>query len=249
MVGVEHDRAARLEPEEDLGLRLGDGADRGEELEMRRRDSSDNRDVRTNQLDQRRDLAGVVHADLEYGVLGFARHAGEHQRHTPVIVERLDRPVRRAGRRQHRADRFLRTSLAGAAGDGDNQRLAAGSRGAAERAKRFERIVDDDQPVAAVDAEPVAADDRGGGAGGECRTDEVVPVMLVALNGDEQRVVLDLAAVDGHRMERTVRQSLGPSPRCGDGFGDGPERLHQRPFSVSATTSWSEKWVLVVPTI
>ncbi len=87
VVGVEHRGAARLEAEENLGLGLGDLADRLEEFEMRRGDRGDHRDVRPHQLHQRRDLAGVVHADLEHAVLRLARQARQHQRHAPVIVE------------------------------------------------------------------------------------------------------------------------------------------------------------------
>ena len=37
-------------------------------LEMHRRDVGHHRDMRAHHVDQRRDLAGVVHADLEHAV-------------------------------------------------------------------------------------------------------------------------------------------------------------------------------------
>ena len=57
--------AARLEAVEDLGLRVGDGFDDAEVFEMHRRDRGDHRDMRPHHRGQRRDLAGMVHADLE----------------------------------------------------------------------------------------------------------------------------------------------------------------------------------------
>ena len=42
----------------------------------------------------------VVHADLEDREIAIGRHAGQRQRHAPMIVERLGRSVHRAARRQ-----------------------------------------------------------------------------------------------------------------------------------------------------
>ena len=68
IVPVEDGGAARLEPEKDLGLGVGDFGDAVEELEMHRRDGRHDCDMRADQPRQRRDLAGVVHADLEHAI-------------------------------------------------------------------------------------------------------------------------------------------------------------------------------------
>ena len=66
-----------------------------EEFEMHRLDGGDDRDVRAHHPRQRRDLAGVVHADLEDAEARARRHARQRQRHAPVVVERGRRVVRR----------------------------------------------------------------------------------------------------------------------------------------------------------
>jgi hypothetical protein len=43
--------------------------------------------VGPDKLGQRRDLTGMVHADLEDTELRLARQPRQHQRHAPVIVE------------------------------------------------------------------------------------------------------------------------------------------------------------------
>ena len=59
-------RPARLEAEEDLGLRVGDRFDRAEMFDVDGRDRRHQRDMRPRHAGERRDLAGVVHADLEH---------------------------------------------------------------------------------------------------------------------------------------------------------------------------------------
>ena len=66
VVAIEHGGAARLEPEEDLRLGVGDLFQRAEIFQMHRRDRGDDRHMRAHQLGERRDLAGMVHADLEH---------------------------------------------------------------------------------------------------------------------------------------------------------------------------------------
>ena len=77
---------------------------------------------------ERRDLARMVHADLEHAVLRGLRHARQRQRHAPVVVVGLLRGMRGAERRQAQAQRFLGAGLADAAGDGDDLRVAADAR-------------------------------------------------------------------------------------------------------------------------
>ena len=99
-------RAARQQAREDLRLLVGHALDRAHALQVRRRDPRDHRDVRLHHLRARRDLARRVHADLEDRPLGLARHPRQRQRHAPVIVERLVRPVRMARRADRCAPAF-----------------------------------------------------------------------------------------------------------------------------------------------
>ncbi len=128
IVAVDHRGAAGNEPEKDLGLGVRDLIDRLEEFEMHRRDGGDDRHVGPHQPGERRDLAGVVHADLENAVAGLLGQARERERHAPVIVERGDRGMDLAVAREREAERILGRGLADRAGDRDDLGAAAGPR-------------------------------------------------------------------------------------------------------------------------
>ncbi len=88
---------------EDFRLGVGDRLDAGEEFEMHRLDRGDRpRTCGRTIFDQRRDLAGVVHADLEDRKRTRGRAARQRQRHAPVIVEGGGRGVASAPARQAR---------------------------------------------------------------------------------------------------------------------------------------------------
>ena len=63
--------AAGLQPEKDLGFRIGNRLDRRKEAEMHRLDRRDYGNMRSHQPGKARDLAGMVHAELEYPVTSF----------------------------------------------------------------------------------------------------------------------------------------------------------------------------------
>ena len=137
--------AARFDAEENLGLGVGDLGGRGEEFEMRRLDRGDHGHMRPHQARQRRDLAGMVHAELENRVARLARQAGERQRHTPMIVEDLpSRGMARTCRAQRQFQHFLGAGLADAAGD-PTIWAPERARAAAARRRGPQRIVGDDQ--------------------------------------------------------------------------------------------------------
>ena len=118
-------------PVEDLGLGAGHaGLAVGEVLDVDRADGGDRHRVRRDHAGQRRDLAGVVHADLEHRALGVARHAGQRQRHADVVVVATSpsRAPRPASARPAR-DRLGDAGLADRAGD----RAAPGRRRALAR--------------------------------------------------------------------------------------------------------------------
>ena len=77
VVGVENRRAAALEPKKYFCLGIGDRLERAEEFEMHRFDRGNDRDMRTHEPGEWRDLPGVVHADLEHGIAGARRATGE----------------------------------------------------------------------------------------------------------------------------------------------------------------------------
>ena len=132
IVAVEHGSAARLEAKEDFRLGVGDFLQRAEIFQMHRRDRRDDRHMRAHQFGQRRDLAGMVHADLEHRVFGARRTSGQRQRHAPMIVVGGGRGVRLAVGGEREQQRLLGRGLADRAGDGDDLGVRAGARGARE---------------------------------------------------------------------------------------------------------------------
>ncbi len=77
VVAVENGGAARLDPGKDFRLGVGDFFERAKIFQMHRLDGGDDGDVRTHQFGERRDLAGMVHADFEHRVFRGLRTAGE----------------------------------------------------------------------------------------------------------------------------------------------------------------------------
>src|SRR6476659_285141 len=92
---------------------------------------------------QRRDLAGVVHADLEDPVDGPARHPGERQRYSPMVVVGGHRGMGGRACRKGNAQRLLGGGLADAAGDRDDARARPRPRGTAEGGERGKRVIDE----------------------------------------------------------------------------------------------------------
>ena len=129
-VAIEHGDAAGLEPGEDLGLGVGDSFERAEMLDVHRRDRRHQRDMRPRHGDQRRDLAGVVHADLDHCEGGAGGQARQRQRHAPVIVVGGRGSMGRSEATERDPQHFLGAGLADRAGDGDDAGLRARPGGA-----------------------------------------------------------------------------------------------------------------------
>ena len=98
VVAIENGRAARQDPLQNFGLGVGDRLDRAKEAEMHRRHRRDDGDVRLDQLRERHELAGMIHAGFEHAEVGGHAHIGERQRHAPVIVVGLRGRMHVAGR-------------------------------------------------------------------------------------------------------------------------------------------------------
>ena len=79
----------------------------------------DHRHMRFHHGDKRRDLTCVVHADFKHTISGVARHAGQGERHTPMIVVRGSRGMCAARRSQRHTQHLLGRGLAHTAGDGN----------------------------------------------------------------------------------------------------------------------------------
>jgi hypothetical protein len=179
---------ARLQPFEDLGLGIGDRLHAAEVLDVRGRDGGDQRDVRSNQLGQRRNFAGVAHAHLEHAIDAVARHPGKAERHPGVVVGALERAVDPAAMAAFKrcGKRFLGAGLADRAGDPEH---GAGHPGAACLRQILQRLGDvGHQHMRAVDW---AADQGRRGALVEGSGDEVVPVSDGARHRHEEPAGLD----------------------------------------------------------
>src|SRR5580704_8355561 len=142
VVAVENRDAAGLEPEEDFRLGIGNSLDRWKEAEMNRLHCRDHRDVRLREPGEARDLAGMIHAELEDAVAGIRRQAGERQWRVPMIVKPACRGIGWAGAGERQAQRLLGPGLADAAGNGDDPGSAAVAPRRAERGETGPRIGD-----------------------------------------------------------------------------------------------------------
>ncbi len=145
-IAVQHRDPARLQPFEDRGLLAGDALEAVEGLQMRGGHGGDHRHVRARQAGQRRDLAGVVHADLDHRELGVARHPRQRQRHAPVVVVAGDRGMGRGpDRARIAASISLVEVLPTLPVTADHPGSAAGASGAAERLQRRLHVGDEQQ--------------------------------------------------------------------------------------------------------
>ena len=93
---------------------------RAHEFEMREADVGNDRDVRLRQLRERRDLAGMIHADLPDADLVARRRLEHGARQADVIVEIALRFRDAKAVRQDRRSEILGARFPVAAGDGDD---------------------------------------------------------------------------------------------------------------------------------
>ena len=197
IVAVDDGGAARLDALKNLGLRVGDGLDRGKELQMHRLDGGDDRHMRPHEPGQRRDLARMVHAHFQHGVFRALRAARERQRHAPVIVVGCRRRMRLAVLRQRKPQRLLGAGLADRAGDADELGLAARTRGTRERDQAVQHVRHREQRrVLGKFIAPARRNDGKAGVLLQCRLDELMPVARIALDREERLARRDRAGVD-----------------------------------------------------
>ena len=171
---------------------------------MDRRDRRDQRDMRPHHAHERRDLAGVVHADLEHAEARVRRHARQRQRHAPVIVVGRGGGVRlAAGRRASTRSISLTRRLADRAGHRDDLRLRARARGDAEPLHGAQRVLDREHRAESGELAALARadDDRGRGAGLEGARDVIVAVCASPLIAKKRSPGSKRARVDRHAAE------------------------------------------------
>ncbi len=141
VVAVEDGDAAGLQPNENFTLGVGDILLAGEKFQVHGLHRRDDRHIGAHHFCKGRNLARMVHADLEDGVAGIARHARQRQGHAPVIVERLDRGMGLARPAERQMQRLLGARLAHAAGHRANARIDTGAAMQSQLAQGIQRIV------------------------------------------------------------------------------------------------------------
>ena len=209
IVAIEDGGAAGFEAEKNLRLGVGDLGERTEEFEMHRRDRSDDRDMRTGEPRQRRDLAGVVHSHFQHRVMRARRAARERERHAPMIVVGGDRGVRLAILAEREPQRLLGSGLADRTGDADHLGRRADARRGGKIAQRGKHIRHQQERRAARHrAAAIGGDDGQRGIGLERPRDEFMSVALIAPNGEERIAGGNRAAVDRNAGDRLRRRAL-----------------------------------------
>ena len=179
-VAIDDGGAVFLQSEKDLGLGVGNFGQGTEKFEMHRRDSGDDRHMRAREAGQRLDLAGVVHAHFQHGIMRTGRTARERQRHAPMIVVGSDRCVGFAVLRQRKPQRFLGAGLADRTGDADHLGVRARPRRGGERAQRGENVGHDKKRrILRHVGTPLGGDNGESGFGGERSGNEFVAVAAV----------------------------------------------------------------------
>ena len=178
-------------------------------------------DMRARQPGQRRDLAGVVHADLDHREVGVARHPRQGQRHAPVVVEAGLGGMDPALRRQHRAQHLLGRGLADRAGHRDHARRAIAPARRAPSAASAASTSGTISSGASAHALGDARHQRRRRAPLERVGDEVMPVARV-LQRDEEIARLQGCGVSIETPVAAKARGGAPAGR-GLGLGGGPE--------------------------
>ncbi len=202
-----------LQPLADGALLYGDSFERAEGLKMRGGDRRDHCNMRAGHTRKGRDLAGVIHADLEDGELCLRRHAGKRQRHTPVIVIGGLRRVGAALPCADGAEHFFRGSFADRASHGDDFCLCAGAGRATEIFQRGQDIGHDEQRRICWHVIGAVGHKGGGGPFLQGLGDEFMAIAR-GFQRDEEITLGDGAGVD---RDAGCREWLGDLTACGGG--------------------------------
>jgi hypothetical protein len=247
VVGVEHRHAAGPEPLQDLGLGLGDGLQRVEELQVHGGHAGDHGHVGLRQPRQLAQLAGVVHAQLQHGRALLREQPQQCQRQAVPVVQVALGLEHRAERAQQGRRDLLGGGLADRAGDDQHGQPRRPARGAREvgQGARGVRHAHESQAARRLDG---AVHQRGPGAAVAGGREVVVAVQPLAVDGHEQLARQQRARVDRHprdhlRQRRRTRQPAAAHglEHAGEPAGHARQardwRAHRRPRAASRSSS------------
>jgi len=210
VLGREHRHAGGAQCADHRAVLAGDGLDRVHELLVLALGVVDQRHRGLRHRGQRRDLARVVHAELDdRGAMPYRLvlpQAQQRQRHADLVVEvALGGQHRRVAQpgAQDRRDHLRHRGLAVAAGDGNDGQVLLLAPGLRQQPQRRLRV-GHQQPVQARLGQSALGQGRGGAAGlglGQ----EVVGIEALAAQRDEQVARAQRAGVGVHAQQRRRR--------------------------------------------
>jgi hypothetical protein len=206
--------------------------------------------VRADLRRERRDLARVVHADLEHAEGGVPPHPGEGEGHAPMVIVGGDGGVGRPEPPEGEAHGLLGARLADRPRHRDDPGAAAPARRAAEVPQGIQHVRHDGERAGIGEVPRAILRHEGGRrALAEGLADEVVAVQGVAPDGEEQvtrperpRVDRDAARLPDRADEARARRRQ--ILRLPQGL------RHSVTSAIAArTASWSENGSVRSPTI
>ena len=236
VVRIDHRDAFVAQSVVDRGVLGRDVLDRAHELEVLALRVVDQRHRRARDLGEVRDLAPVVHAELDRAPAVRMAQAEQRERQPDVVVQVAARGqhgfftrMLPEDRRQHLLDR----GLAVRAGDGNERRREARAPVAREIAEAAARVVDH-QCRQRVLAAILAVDHRRRGLRRRHCLQKIVAVEALAAQRDEEIARLDRAAVGRHAGEQRVGPAAAGAER-GRGLGQ-PHHPFLLAFALSASS-------------
>src|SRR5262245_12270723 len=152
--------------------------------------------ARTHQLREWRDLARVIHADLEYGIFRTLRTPGKGERNAPMIVVRSDGGMGFTVGRERKAQCIFGPGLADRARHGDDFSVHARTRSTRKIAQTFENI-GHNQERRTGKAHLLAARYHGKpGSGFERTFHEIMAISILALDREKRITLGKRTAID-----------------------------------------------------
>ena len=205
-VGIDHRHAARSKPFEYRGFLDSNFGDVRECLKVNGGNCCDQCYVRACKLGQRGNLSGMVHADLDHGIIGVDRHPCQCQGNTPVIVVALDRcmcpPLICEDRQQH----FLGGRFAYATGHRRDFCPRAGPRSRPQRLKSAQHVLYNKQRRVSRNIVGNTTYQRRPRPFFQSRNHKIMAVTYI-LEGDEQVARFDRAGINGYPVTHPITLS------------------------------------------
>ena len=200
---------------------------------MGRRDDGHNGDMRAGHFGQGRDFTGVVHADLDHREIGVGGHAGQCQRHAPMVVIAGFGGVGLALPRQNGPQHFLGRGFADRPGDRHDLGLGPRAGGTAQILKTCQNIIHQQKRRIVSDAFGNATDQCSASAVFQGLRNKIVAVTS-GLQGHKQIALFYGTRVDGNAIHGPIADGFAFGCRCG--LGCGPECHASFPSSAATAT-------------